>query len=372
MGTLLLLRFRPWPSLVAASLIGTIVLYTGWHQEFFSDEQLLLAFGIITTFFAFYTLYILISRQYSQRGETDLDLSIIFGSTAFFFLGFFAQHHFAFTWPVKIFTLALAAGEIGLAMVVGRFAPSARKTLAAFTAVSIIMTVIAAFATLEKGWILPALTTEMAVLGWIGLRLDWPYLRRGAYLVALVVLFRFADDIQLFLEPFGAFTPLYNSRFLTCLTAIAGFYVLTSFLGHYRGRLVAEERHMFGVTFVTSQALSLLLLSVEIHDFFHFRSPGQALGWGSTLYAYQLSLSVLWALYATILIGVGIAKKIRGARILGILLLGATILKVFLIDLSELQTVYRIISFIVLGLLLLSVSYFYNRFKHFIFGEDQP
>jgi uncharacterized membrane protein len=370
-ATLLLLRFRPWPSLVAASLIGTILLYTGWHQEFFSDEQLRLAFGIITTFFVFYTLYILISRQYSQRGETDLDLSIIFGSTAFFFLGFFAQHHFAFTWPVKIFTPALAAGEIGLAMVVGRFAPSARKTLAAFTAVSIIMTVIAAFVTLEKGWILPALTTEMAILGWIGLRLDWPYLRRGAYLLALVVLFRFANDIQLFLEPFEAFTPLYNSRFLTCLTAIAGFYVLTSFLGHYRGRLVAEERHMFGVTFVTSQALSLLLLSVEIHDFFHFRSPGQALGWGSTLYAYQLSLSVLWALYATILTGVGIAKKIRGARILGILLLGATILKVFLVDLSELQTVYRIISFIVLGLLLLSVSYFYNRFKHFIFGEDQ-
>ena len=57
---------------------------------------------------------------------------------------------------------------------------------------------------------------------------------------------------------------------------------------------------------------------------------------------------------------------------LGILLLGATVLKVFLVDLSSLQTFYRIISFIVLGLLLLVVSYGYNRFKHFIFGEDEP
>jgi uncharacterized membrane protein len=47
-------------------------------------------------------------------------------------------------------------------------------------------------------------------------------------------------------------------------------------------------------------------------------------------------------------------------------------LKVFLLDLSSLQTFYRIISFVVLGLLLLAVSYGYNRFKHVIFGEDQP
>ena len=86
---------------------------------------------------------------------------------------------------------------------------------------------------------------------------------------------------------------------------------------------------------------------------------------------YQLSLSVLWALYASLLTTVGIFRRIRGARVLGILLLGATVLKVFLVDLSALQTFYRIISFIVLGLLLLAVSYGYNRFKHIIFGEDQ-
>ncbi|MCX5905530.1 MAG: DUF2339 domain-containing protein, partial [Proteobacteria bacterium] len=94
--------------------------------------------------------------------------------------------------------------------------------------------------------------------------------------------------------------------------------------------------------------------------------------WGASLYGYQLSLSVLWALYASLLTGAGIIKRLRGARILGILLLGATVLKVFFVDLSELETFYRIISFIVLGLLLLAVSYGYNRFKNIIFGEDQP
>ncbi len=61
-GTLLLLRFRRWPSLVAASLAGTMLLYVSWHSDFFSYDQRPLAFGVITLFFVFYNLYVLISR----------------------------------------------------------------------------------------------------------------------------------------------------------------------------------------------------------------------------------------------------------------------------------------------------------------------
>lgn len=371
-GTLLLLRFRQWPSLAAASLFGTVLLYIGWHTEFFSDPQCWLAFGIIAVFFAFYSLYILISRLYSQHMESKVDQAVIFGSAAFFFLAYFSQHHWESTWPVKTFTLVLASFEIGMAEIVRRRAPAARMTIVAFAAVSVVMTVVATFIALEQRWIMPALAAEMAALGWIGLRLDFPALRRGAYLLGLVVLFRFADDMILRLEPFERFIPLLNGRFLVCIAAVVGFYILMSFIAHYRDKLDATERYVFKIIFVITQALSLVLLSVEVHDFFRFRPPGHILDWAASHYAYHLSLSVLWALYASLLTGVGIIKRLRGARILGILLLGATVLKVFLVDLSELQTLYRIISFIVLGLLLLAVSYGYNRFKHFIFGGDQP
>ncbi|KAF0215516.1 MAG: hypothetical protein FD174_4110 [Geobacteraceae bacterium] len=371
-GTLLLLRFRQWPSLVAASLFGTVLLYFGWHSEFYGDAQRWLAFGVIAVFFVFYNLYILISRLYSQNEESKVDQIVIFGSAAFFFLAFFFQSHWESTWPVKTFTLVLAGIEIGMAEVVRRRASNARMTIAAYAAASVIMTVIATFIALEQRWIMPALAAEMAALGWIGLRLDLPALRRGAYLLGLLVLFRFADDIVLYLEPFQRFIPLFNGRFLVCAAAVAGFYILMYFTARYRDKLDINERYVLEITFIITQALSLALLSIEVHDFFRFRSPGHILGWGSSHYAYQLSFSVLWALYASLLTGVGIFKRLRGARVLGILLLGATVLKVFLVDLSALQTFYRIISFIVLGLLLLAVSYGYNRFKHFIFGEDQP
>lgn len=371
-GTLLLLRFRQWPSLVAASLLGTVLLYFGWHSEFFNNDQRWLAFGIIVVFFVFYNLYILSSRLYYQSAESKVDQFVIFGSAAFFFLAFFSQQHWESNWPVKAFTLVLAGCEIGLAEYVRRRTPAARLTIAAYAAASVILTVIATFVALEQRWIMPALAAEMAALGWIGLRFDFPALRRGAYLLGLLVLFRFSDDIVLCLEPFERFVPVCNGRFLVCAAAVAGFYVLTSFISRYRDKLDTNERYALEIAFIITQALSLTLLSAEVHDFFRFRSTGQILDWGSSHYAYQLSLSVLWALYASLLTGVGIFKRLRGARVLGILLLGATVLKVFLVDLSSLQTFYRIISFIVLGLLLLAVSYGYNRFKHLIFGEDQP
>ena len=371
-GTLLLLRFRRWPSLVAASLAGTLLLYTGWHSEFYSDEQRLLAFGVVFLFFAFYNLYILISRLYSEYEESTVDQIVIFASAAFFFLAFFAQHHWLSDWPVKGFTLLLAAVEIGLAELVRRRAADAPTTIAAYAAASVILTVVATFIALEQRWILPALAAEMAALGWIGVRLDLPGLRGGAYLLGLLVLFRFTDDVFLYLEPFQRFIPVVNIRFPVCAAAVAGYYILLYFIARNRERLDVNERYAPEIIFIITQALSLLLLSVEVHDFYRFRAPYHYMGWGESHYAYQLSLSVLWALYASILTGAGIFSRLRGARMMGILLLGATILKVFLVDLSSLQTFYRIISFIVLGLLLLAVSYGYNRFKHIIFGEDRP
>ncbi len=370
-GTLLLLRFRQWPSLVAASLFGTVLLYIGWHSEFYSDAQRWLAFGVISVFFIFYNLHIIISRFYSRTNESIFDQIVILGSAAFFFLAFFSQYHWVPTWPVKTFTLILAVVEIVLAMFIRLRASAARTTIAAYGITSVIMTVIATFIVLEQHWLLVALTAEMAALGWIGLRWNMPILRRVSYLLGLLVLFRFTFDITLQLEPFQSFLPIFNSRFLVCASAVMGFYIYAYFIARYQDKLNTNERYILKITFIATQALSLVLLSVEIHDFFHFRSPTHALGWGDSHYAYQLSLSVLWALYASLLTGVGIFKRLRGARMLGILLLCATVSKVFLIDLSALQTFYRIISFIVLGLLLLIVAYCYNRFKHIIFGEDK-
>src|SRR5690606_34251832 len=85
----------------------------------------------------------------------------------------------------------------------------------------------------------------------------------------------------------------------------------------------------------------------------------------------QLTLSMVWILYSLALMAVGIWRRKQGARMMAFGLFGLTILKLFLFDLSFLETLYRIISFIVLGLILIGVSYVYSRYKGLFMAPDK-
>ena len=58
-------------------------------------------------------------------------------------------------------------------------------------------------------------------------------------------------------------------------------------------------------------------------------------------------------------------------RIISIILFGVTILKIFIYDLSFLETLYRIFSFVGLGLILLATSYLYQRYRSVIFDTGK-
>ena len=58
---------------------------------------------------------------------------------------------------------------------------------------------------------------------------------------------------------------------------------------------------------------------------------------------------------------VGFWKRSAFVRWQAIVLLAMTVLKVFLIDIGTLERGYRIAAFIVLGAILLAVSFFYQR-----------
>jgi uncharacterized membrane protein len=82
----------------------------------------------------------------------------------------------------------------------------------------------------------------------------------------------------------------------------------------------------------------------------------------------QLSLSGVWLVYSMLLMGIGLVRRMRSLRVIAMVVFGVTILKIFIFDLSFLETLYRIFSFIGLGLILLGVSYLYQKYKDIILG----
>jgi uncharacterized membrane protein len=84
---------------------------------------------------------------------------------------------------------------------------------------------------------------------------------------------------------------------------------------------------------------------------------------------YKVGLSIVWGLYALGLVIYGIWKKLKYIRLAAIVLFVATIIKLFFYDLAGAGTITKTISFISLGVILLLVSYLYNRYKDSLFGS---
>jgi hypothetical protein len=70
-----------------------------------------------------------------------------------------------------------------------------------------------------------------------------------------------------------------------------------------------------------------------------------------------------WGLQGTALLLTGFIARERALRLAGLFVLFVCILKLFLYDLRELEALARILSFVVLGLVLLGVSWTYTRYK---------
>ncbi len=78
----------------------------------------------------------------------------------------------------------------------------------------------------------------------------------------------------------------------------------------------------------------------------------------------KLGLSILWGVYALMLIAIGIWKNKKHLRIMAIILFAVTLIKLVVYDLTHLDTISKTIVFVSLGLLLLIVSFLYNKYKH--------
>lgn len=86
---------------------------------------------------------------------------------------------------------------------------------------------------------------------------------------------------------------------------------------------------------------------------------------------FKLSLSILWGAYALFLIVIGLSRDQRHIRLAAIVLFAVTLLKLFAYDMSDMSTILKTVVMIVLGALLLTASFIYNKYKRSAGNETQ-
>jgi len=85
--------------------------------------------------------------------------------------------------------------------------------------------------------------------------------------------------------------------------------------------------------------------------------------------SYKLGLSILWGVFSLFLISMGLAKNKKHLRIGAMVLFGITLIKLFFYDIYALSTIAKTIVFVSLGVLLLIISFLYNKYKHLIIDD---
>jgi uncharacterized membrane protein len=103
--------------------------------------------------------------------------------------------------------------------------------------------------------------------------------------------------------------------------------------------------------------LALVYVTLEIRRIYH----GPILSTGLTTGAEQYTYSIAWLAFGVILLGAGILLNSQRARLASAAVIALTIGKAFLVDMSTLTGVYRALSFMGLGVVLVAIGWLYQR-----------
>ncbi len=201
----------------------------------------------------------------------------------------------------------------------------------------------------------------VAGVNYFKLKNEW--LAKPVTIVLLLALFAGAsiglttlgDIREIYLQDVGMRYHFYHYLLFACM--ITGMAVL-----HYWLKPYWEGKTFSNAFSIILHVIALTLLS---NEYIHWMSLN---GFNNQ---YKIGLSIIWGIYALLLTMYGIWKKKKHLRLGAISLFIVTLVKLFLYDLTGLNTIAKTIAFISLGVILLLVSYLYNRFKHVILDDDE-
>ncbi len=182
------------------------------------------------------------------------------------------------------------------------------------------------------------------------------------------------------------------NAFALVLFLTAGLFVIGELRGSYLSQAMSEFYFRgnlnIGIRYISFIFIGLMLfsiykyireqfLSIDLKIEFDFLlhitiltiAANELINWMDLFrseQSYKLGLSILFGVYALLLTALGIWKKKKHLRIGAIVLFGATLVKLFFYDLAYLDTISKTIVFVSLGVLLLIISFLYNKYKHTI------
>jgi len=379
-GMLAVALARGWRTLAPLTLVGVQALFWGWANANYHPEKLTAVLLFQAAVFLLHTghdvlLPVLRRRPAGAVRIVDLVLNAAFlaaAGTAFLYddLG---------PW-LPTFAVAAAIAYAVQSRVVQLREPADAPLQLALVAVGFSFLAVAFALRLEAGWIGVAWAVQGLGLWWYGLRVRYGPIRAlgSALLLLAVVQVLFGG---LWASPYPAYhepdplSPagwLHQGEFLwpvfnryafpgvlvtACLLAAA--YLARTMLPPRPG----AERTVWLVAVLAGLLLGLVVLSTDVTRFVRLLELRNAWSSYDSFSLAGMSLTILWALYAALVLAVGFWRDSRLLRTAALGLFGLAMVKALLWDSAALAGVSRAVAFFVLAVVMGAAAWVYQRLE---------
>lgn len=363
LGLLGVAFYKKWDLLNTLGLIFTYLLYSAWFVQHYQDSKFWPAILFLNVFYLIYT-FVPFTYQVRKGGRSDERELVLMGINAFIAFGygfFMIRGLYGIVW-VSVITIFYASVFLSMATYLFRKGMQSLDVFVVLLAKAMLFLIITIPVLFSGHWITIFWSAQGFILVWMAVKLERRSLAAGGYALLLVSILKFLlhDYSEVFhvnvVDGFSiraGYTYLILERYVTTALLLISIASAGMLAGRARLNIRVVEGGDASLIFLAFGIVLFIALTVETSSFFY----------AYLLQARFAAISVLWTLFSVGLMLIGFRQNSAAVRKISFGLFLVVVLKVFMFDMANISTPYRIISFIILGLVLVGTSYLYHRYK---------
>jgi hypothetical protein len=346
----------------AAAAVALLSLELTWHEAQFDPLRPGIPLAWYAGFFALLLAFPFVFRKRLESRTLPWNVAALAGPGQFYFI----YQAVKTAYPNQVmgllpvaFVLPYLAGTAFLARTLATDNKARLAILSWFGGVALFFITLVFPIQFSRQWLTVGWALEGAALFWLWRRIPHEGLRIAGAGLLIAAFVRLGLNPSVVTDYAREQTPILNWILYTYGLVAASLFAGAKLIDPAKPRILNVPAKP--VLQTLGGIMLFLLMNLEIADFysgsetyvtFHF----------SGKFAEGMTYSIAWALFSLGLLIGGIRTASAGARWTGLGLLIVTLFKLFLYDLWSLGGLYRIVSFIGLAVVLLTVSFIYQRF----------
>lgn len=351
-------------TVLAPTALGCVLaLEWMWHQQSFSAEYPATPLLWNVGFYALFTAFPLVFQKLFAARKLPWIASAAAG------LGTFGLVYrvVGLTWPNEMMGLLPVAFAIApmlsLVFVLKQHSaenPARLTQLAWFGGVALFFITLIFPIQFEKQWITLGWALEGAALCWLFRRVPHPGLRGTGTVLLAAAFVRLALNPAVLAYQTRGETAILNWQLYAYSLSALAMFAAARWLTPPND--CWNKVNLRGLFCALGGILLFLLLNIEIADAFTPAGERSITFDFDGNFGRDMTYTIAWALYALVLLMIGIWQRNAPTRYAGIGLLAVALLKLFLHDLANIESIYRIGALMVVAVIALAASFLYQRF----------